>query len=365
MNILMIGGTGFIGFQLILRLLNVSGHNLYLLARSPEKAHHLLSRLEAHHRQRIHILHGDITQPGLGLSPIQAAELQGRIGVVIHMAACLRFEERARAQLFATNVEGTRHVLDFASGIRAGQLHYISTAYTVGTREHGVEELYPLDGRFNNPYEESKVAAEQLVFSYRSRMSVCIYRPSIVIGDSRTGEADSSFSFYGLLLTLEAFRNRAARTGDDGSQSYRIAASPNEKLNVVPVDYVCDVIESGLRCGTNGTIYHITHPSPPAIGSMLELAFSHVGFPNPEYVSPEQIPEWTKEERQLAKLTAVFSPYLTQKTCFDDGNTLHLLRQNGLKPLQLDFRAVESIIGRYSGLRKAASPDPSEMLIQH
>ncbi|MFP3381741.1 SDR family oxidoreductase, partial [Bacillus sp. SIMBA_069] len=76
--------------------------------------------------------------------------------------------------------------------------------------------------------------AEHLVFSHSDKMEVVIVRPSIIIGDSRTGEADTNFGLYGLLKGLCVLKRRASRTAGWQNQTYRMRLDVNVQTNLVP-----------------------------------------------------------------------------------------------------------------------------------
>ena len=100
-------------------------------------------------------------------------------------------------------MHGTQHVLDLAR--RAPGLerhHYVSTAYTAGWRSGRVHEAELAAGQtFKNHYESTKFAAEVVVRNELDRVPTTIYRPAIVVGDSRTGETQKFDGPYYLLRT--------------------------------------------------------------------------------------------------------------------------------------------------------------------
>src|SRR5205823_10114808 len=124
-----------------------------------------------------------------------ARALEASLTSAHHLAAVYDLAV-TRALGMKVNVEGTRNVVAFLSGCRRlERLHYVSTCYVSGTAT-GVFRERDLDvgQRFKNHYEETKFLAEVEVT--RSGLPVTVYRPSIVVGDSRTcvtGKFDGSF----------------------------------------------------------------------------------------------------------------------------------------------------------------------------
>ena len=140
-----------------------------------------------HLEGRIEVLVGDITQPHLGLG--KSKKLQKSITEIFHLAAVYDLSVE-RNLAMRVNVEGTRHMLDFAAGCTAlERFQYVSTCYVSGRYAGIFREQDLVKGqKFNNYYEETKYLAEVEV---QKRMigglPATIYRPAIVVGDSRTG----------------------------------------------------------------------------------------------------------------------------------------------------------------------------------
>jgi long-chain acyl-CoA synthetase len=171
MTLLLTGATGFVGMELLARLVNAPAAcatPVVALIRAEDDAHatrrlhETLSVFGAvePYAQRVTAVAGDLERPGLGIDP----RLARSVSEIVHGAASVSFElglDRSRA----INVEGTRRVLAFAARCpRLRRLTYVSTAYVAG--EHrGVfaEDDYDLGQRFRNPYERSKFEAEGLV----------------------------------------------------------------------------------------------------------------------------------------------------------------------------------------------------------
>ena len=149
-----------------------------------EKAERLVAGLSGNAASRIKLLNGDITQPLFGLSDDVIQELNGKVDLFYHIAALVKFDEELRDELVDVNYGGTENALELAKLFKVKQFIYISTAYTVGKRSHGVESLYPIDANVHNPYEESKVKSEHLAFSYSDCMDVSHIPSFNYCGDS-------------------------------------------------------------------------------------------------------------------------------------------------------------------------------------
>ncbi|MCA1055274.1 SDR family oxidoreductase [Rossellomorea aquimaris] len=342
MNLFLTGATGFLGGKLIKNLLQDKQNEVFIIVRNVVKAETLRDSFAPSEQRRVHIFQGDITSPMAGLSSDDIEWLTGKIDAVYHLAALVKFDQDLRDELFAANYEGTKHILELATELNARKFYYVSTAYTVGTLQHGVEELYPTDGTFNNPYEESKVKSEHLVSSYRDQMEVSIFRPAIIVGDSKTGEADSQFTLYGFMRALSVFKRKTARKNIE-NRKYRLLAAKNGTSNLVPVDYVADILSLAPQKAEKDKIYHITNPNPPTNAELLQMLKDALEFQNLSVVecSDEHLDE---EEIRLNSLIDVFKVYLAGDLSFDDGNTQELIRGTDVRHLAMPEETVKMII---------------------
>lgn len=348
LNLFLTGATGFLGGRLIKNLLQDKQNEVFILVRNVAKAETLRDSFAPLEQSRIHIYQGDITQPMAGLSTDDIGWLTNKIDAVYHLTALVKFDLDLRDELFAANYDGTKHILELASQLKTRKFYYVSTAYTVGTLPHGVEDLYPTDGTFNNPYEESKVKSEHLVFSYRDKMDVSLFRPAIIVGDSKTGEADSQFTLYGFMRALAVFKRKTARRSSE-DRTYRLLAAKNGTSNLVPVDYVADILSLAPQKSEKNKIYHITNPNPPTNAELLQMLKEALEFDSLSVVesSDEKLDE---EEIRLNSLIDVFKVYLAGNLSFDDRNTQELIRGTDVKHLNMTEAMIEMIIRAGCGL---------------
>jgi nucleoside-diphosphate-sugar epimerase len=162
---------------------------------------------------------GDIAEPMFGLAERDYQDLAARVDAVIHCAAVTDFN-RTDGSLEATNIAGTEHVAAFAAAARA-VLYHVSTAF-VHTTVDGDR------GRTAIGYASSKAAAEQVVRS--SGVPHVIFRPSVVIGDSDTGEIAAFQGLHRVVAGLFA------------GIVPMIPFDPRWPIDFVPVDVVADAI---------------------------------------------------------------------------------------------------------------------------
>jgi thioester reductase-like protein len=259
-EILFTGFPGFIGARLLPRLLQLSPEwrfRCLVQERFRAQAEADLKAIErAHHvaRGRLGLVVGDITRENLGLSSSEARSLAADLEGAFHLAAVYDLAV-SREVGYRINVEGTRYVLRFLQDApRFDRLHYVSTAYVSG-RATGVFRESDLDvgQSFKNHYEETKFLAEVDVVN--SGLPATVYRPSIVVGDSRTGETAKFDGPYFVLSAMERLPSPGVFP--------RIGSGAN-RVDLAPVDYV---VEGLARLATTrasrGRTYHLTDPAPP------------------------------------------------------------------------------------------------------
>lgn len=275
-NIFLTGSTGFLGGELMKRLLiQQPESHFYLLIRNRGKktASERCSALVRqwanewstgyeHISNRIHLVEGDLMSPLLGLSSQYFHELSCKIDVIFHLAASIDLLGKYN-KLYRTNVEGTRKLLEFATlsyqnnGLT--HFHYVSTAYVSGNTKGIVYENELDKGQtFSNDYERVKMEAECAVQEAKNNLPITVYRPSIVVGDSRTGYAPddcATLDFIKLVLT---------------GHFPIIPSGKKFKLDIIPVNYVADAIAclSTMPKETIGQTYHLTAGKNHCISSM-------------------------------------------------------------------------------------------------
>jgi thioester reductase-like protein len=219
------------------------------------------------------VLEGDLSQPGLGLSSEDRAWLAANCRMVLHSAASISFYREPKTnEPYRSNVDGTRHLLDVCREAGIHDFHHVSTAYVCGRRSGRVlEDELDVGQEYGNDYEQSKVAAEKMVLSAGFAKTPTIYRPSIIVGDSATGHTTTYHGFYTpLQLAWLLAKANTVHEGVDNWFLKQLGLSGNERKNIVPVDWVSQVILHILQnASAHGRTYHLTCPDPP---TALEIA---------------------------------------------------------------------------------------------
>ena len=261
------GFPGFIGSRLLPHVLERDPSLTALCLVQPAFAGLAATRVEelvaAHPglAGRIQLTEGDITRSGLGLDGLPTDVTEAW-----HLAAVYDLSV-ARDVGQRVNVDGTRHVLDALTGCpRLARLHYVSTCYVSG-RYAGVFREDDLDKgqEFNNFYEETKFLAEvEVRKEMAGGMPVTIYRPSVVVGDSATGETQKYDGPYFVIRWL--LRNPPLAV-------LPVVGDPTIiRFNMVPRDFVVSAIAhlSG-RPESAGTCYQLADPEPCTVDELIRL----------------------------------------------------------------------------------------------
>jgi NAD(P)-dependent dehydrogenase (short-subunit alcohol dehydrogenase family) len=268
------GATGFIGARLAKKLLLREGAVVYFLVRRQRLpvVGQLLERWGVGPDRAIPIV-GDLAEPRLGVSAADLDILRGRIDHLFHLAAVYDLKASAEAQEIA-NVQGTQHTIEFAREVQVGCFHLTSSIAAAGLYE-GVfrEDMFDEAENLDHPYFRTKHESEALVRSQCTR-PWRIYRPGIVVGDSRTGETDKidgPYYFFKLIQKLRRILpSWMPAIGVEGG-----------RLNLVPVDFVVDAMDYiAHQDGLDGQCFHLTDPKPRRVGEILNL-FARAGHAPP------------------------------------------------------------------------------------
>jgi NAD(P)-dependent dehydrogenase (short-subunit alcohol dehydrogenase family) len=265
MSYFVTGATGFIGRNLVERLLQREG-TVYALVRAGSRG-----RLEELRTgwgadgARVVPVAGDLSQPSLGIAEEDLVAMRGEVDHFFHLAAIYDITADAEAQEVA-NVEGTRHAIELAGAIEAGCFHQVSSIAAAGLyrgewREDMFDEAERLD---TNPYFRTKHESERLVREECPR-PWRVYRPGIVVGDSRSGEIDKIDGPYYFFKALQ----RARRVLPSWLPLLGIEGG---EINIVPVDYVAAAIDHiAHKPKLNGRAFHLTDPRPHTAGEVINI----------------------------------------------------------------------------------------------
>jgi thioester reductase-like protein len=333
-SIFLTGATGFLGVYLLGELLQQTEATIYCLVRSRDEEAgmaRLQNKLTATGlwdgtlRTRIRPVIGDLGEPLFGLSPAQFDQLAQQVDVIYHNGAIVNFLQPYRS-FQGANVLGTQEIIRLATQDRCKPIHYVSTAFVFGTeQQRNGQIVYEEDelgdgNRLLLGYFQSKWVAEKILGLARARgLPVYIYRPGVLIGDSRTGSWDNPDDF--LCRTIKGCLQLGAWPTLDGS------------LSLTPVDYVGRaIVHLALHAAGPRTIFHLVNPHPLAFHHLFEWIAS-LGYP----LQALPLKEWqTKLKREVTKpqdnALAVLIPILAKRRATAEPETLPDLFAQGRIP---------------------------------
>jgi len=346
-KILITGATGFLGRNILFRLLERDDPSRFALIirgrkdKSPrDRLHKILSdRYDEEqaraYEKRIDLVLGDVTWKHFGMDDRAYSRLAYNVVRVIHAAATVSFNlplDMARN----INVAGTENLLDFAAHAhRAGTLQrvdYVGTAYVAGKRSGPIRESELNEGQdFNNTYERTKCEAEELVRQRWGDIPVAVHRPSIIVGESTTGRTSS---FNVMYFPLKIYTRGIWRW---------VPGSPDTPVDIVPVDFVCDAVEAIARKPDSvGRSYHLSaSDKATTLGRAAGMAASYFGAKPVRFIQPTLymntvhpmvgLLTFGRLHDMLLNKGALYLPYFMNKLRFDNSNAKAILDGHGLE----------------------------------
>jgi len=342
------GGTGLVGTNLIPRLLKTHpGSTSTLLVRAEgqadadERAKKIAARVFSEWGipdavQRIKAIPGDVSLDDFGMNGGQLERIVRETTHIIHGAATIRFDhpiDEARA----INCGGTRRMLAIAHMcVEKGRLErfvYIGTSSVSGQRGGAIyEHELEMGQKFFNTYEQSKMESERIVRDQFHRIPCTVFRPSIIVGDSRTGKTSTFNVIYIPLRLLQK-----------GLLTF-VPGKPETTLDLVPIDWVDDAMVCIMkRPESVSGVYHITAgpqraaPLEEVISRAIRYFDHHTPLKHPrtiEFISREEFEQRRsmmrgREEALMSQLDTLL-PYVSVDRLFDSRHTDALLKESGL-----------------------------------
>ncbi|MEQ1507011.1 MAG: SDR family oxidoreductase [Myxococcota bacterium] len=293
--------------------------------------------------RRVVAIAGDVVEPELGLDAASRRVVRDATAIV-HCAASVSFDlplDEARE----INVRGTERIVALARSLPGlTRLDAVSTAYVAGCRtDLAREDDLAHDAGFHNTYEQTKHESEGLLRRAMGDLPIAVHRPSIVVGDSKTGQTGAWKVLYWPLKVI-------AR-GFLPAFPY----DPEGRLDIVPVDFVADAVLALANAPEAiGRTFHLT--AGPArdttMAELTEIVFRKLGRRQPLRVRPVW---WRRVVRPAMMVTPsaalkrtlrsglVYRPYLELRLRFDTTHADAVLPAAGVNcPRVVDY--IDTIV---------------------
>ena len=205
---------------------------------------------------------GDITEPQLGLDDAAREQLEG-VDHFFHLAAIydITADETSNALL---NVAGTQNAVDLANALGAKRFHHMSSIAVAGSYDgHFTEDDFDEGQRAPDPLPPHEVRVREAGPRARSRCRGASYRPSLVVGNSQTGEMDKIDGPYYFFKAIQKLRHALP-------EWFPLVSLEFGRTNLVPVDYVAAVVDHIAHLdGLDGQAFHVVDPKPPRSGDVM------------------------------------------------------------------------------------------------
>ncbi len=343
------GITGTLGKELLRAFLKETPHKLFLLIRRKNRFSHwdrarkILAAygLESYLGTRVQVMQGDVTMPRLGLVPEDFEILKREAQDFYHVAA-LTTLNGSKENCYSVNFGGTLEALQIAQELRQdGRLEkfiYFSTAFVAGSRQtyKSMEDGLPVHPAHANYYEESKYAAESKVReAIEAGLPGMILRPSIIVGDSKTGEV-SEFNVIYPFMKLFAH----------GILS-KLPTHPENSFNIVPIDFV---VKAALAITQQkeslGKTFHLVTQEPPTIGMLLRIKDEDYPLvPTIQVLDPASFKreELSADEQMVFDMLEPYLGYLNDHLTFDTTNTRKALEGTGISFPKTDYAFLRTL----------------------
>jgi thioester reductase-like protein len=361
-HILVTGYPGFLGKRLVRHLLEREpSARLYLLVQQKflDDARAYIRSVSSPAAGKVKLMVGDIAALHLGLSGDDIRLLQDCLTDVYHLAA-ISYLKVSDRYMWQVNVQGTNNLLELAGSMRRlRRFNYMSTCYVSGN--HGgvfMEDELDEGQGFRNHYERTKFEAEKLVRRAAASLPVSIYRPSVVVGDSRTGEIGRFDGPYtlGMLLAVSAERVPLPLPGR--------GLAP---VHLVPVDYVTEALyRLSLDERAVGLTFHLVDPNPLPARRLYRLVAERLGKKTLPVGFSAALVRLLLKFPGLEKLSRTHRQaldYLSDMVIYHHGNTDRLLGDSDLRcpPVEsyLD-RLIEFVRRTVSASSPEQDTDPLE-----
>ncbi len=298
-QVLLTGGTGFIGPFLIQSLLEQTNAKIHVLVRASDEVigkQRLRTAMESMgpldpalvemFEQRVEPVCGDLGQPSLGLAQETWDQLAIEIDTVYHNGATVNYLFNYDLMRDA-NVMGTNEILRLSFEGRPKEFNYVSTTFIHGWAHKAV--LYETDNNetmelLDFGYSQTKWVAEQVVYDAQKHgLSVRVFRPALV-SPSITGGGNN----FDIAVRLVAFM-----------VNHGIGVDTLNQISFVPADIVANnIVAIANTPGTAGKTFHVVRDEYSNMNDITGLITKSTGRQFEQFSLPDFVPELIRRCRK-------------------------------------------------------------------
>lgn len=287
------------------------------------------------------VLKGDVTLPQCGLSSMDIKNLKAfNIKKFVHLAANVSFvTEDVNGEIYKTNYNGTKNAIELAHRLECEEFHYCSTSFVEDRR---------------NPYEASKMAAEELVKN--SGIPFSIYRPSAIVGNSETGLIPSFNGYYGAFAIFQIIAGRSRQSVDTRvSIPVYVTCSEHTTLNLIPIDWVVSTMIQLMFNGVKNEVYYLADHRPKLARWVISKSFDILNISDVNFLDylidkqeKEQLHEGNRMSLILQKhidtILDRFTPYITNEREFSLNTVIRALGKRFVEPPEITEELLSTLL---------------------
>ena len=330
-TLFMTGFPGFIANRLLERLARKECD--FILLVQPSLVHQAgeqierIASLTGRSVAQFRVVEGDIAEPNLALNAMDLELVQRETTRVFHLAAVYDLAVPQDLAL-RVNVGGTRNVIDQARSLpHLKQFHHVSTCYVAGKREGVILETeLRHEAGYRNYYEESKYLAEVEVDSAKADLPVTIHRPSVVCGDSQTGETGKYDGVYYLIHYLLRWPSMLSLIN---------IGNHKVSLNLVPVDFVVDAMAAlSFDERAIGKTLQLSDPAPLTTNQLFNAIAKSIDGHRSKITAPAKFVRFFLMLPPSPRITGLphhAVPYFFVRQLYDSSQAQELLAAHGIR----------------------------------
>ena len=311
---LITGGTGFVGKNLILKLLK-ENEKIYLIIRAEDKKEfqEKIKKNFLEFKYKIVFLWGDVLNKNIFLNNEDFKKIKDKEIIFWHLAANLSFATKDKEVVWKINLDGTKNIVSLANRLNTKRFIYLSTAFVSGDYKGKILEDEKIEGqKFRNNYEASKYQAEKYVRE-NIKSKFLIFRPSIILGEVYEGKAvGCTFGYYRFSYMFFLFRlwiieklkikkgfwyfilkilgtKYNSKTGILEIPWMVILYVKDGEVDLVSVNFVVDSMIEILKLEKENKTIHLTNKKPAKPEFLMRLILDSLNYKRVKHI---YVPKW-------------------------------------------------------------------------